>query len=1416
MGSAVKKSAVLLLAVWALVSCENPIQAGLGQRVDINPPKLSVLSPKAGLFLHDLTTFRISASDDIKVEGVYVRAAMEAEFKANPPDWIAITPLLDEPGIWSWQKTTVNEEDGIFIAQFKVVDRSGKYSETENLVYTIKNLPPRIDLNIPNFTLRDRTQIQSDEIVLARNGFSVDSGGVLLGYASDIQGVAFQSPKIKFWREGEAKPVVWSDVDIPDWDLNGDGVVDALDENAPQAVSKGREFRYYITDHTETDENNRPVDPRLATPLPVGDYRLQLWVSDTGVNEQGQPSPISTIFPPVHAIDGVEYDSILIHVTPSYETPRLEVAFTPNNAYQKESFLARAKASHSAGIESVDLKARKSGDMALHSLKWESDTENLFDVDANGAGVKSRSLESFFIIPGGYYPQSENGTFLFDSGTYEFEVQANSKAGAVARFRQTIYIDNTPPTVQVTQIDPGIRIQTAAWNVSDYAGKAVLQQDAAHNIPEAYVVNGKVTIVVSAKDSNGLGSTTDAGGAKEIRFLRYLLVKTNFANPGSPGAAELESVLPGISGAWNASSNGLNPDLIYDANFPNWTARGSGAWKSGFLDELPRTEGQNDLYSRAIDIITLDTRRIFGPLNPGSPDTGELYLFIAAKDQAGNLASLTNSASAVIGYHLHVDQTGDKPYVKFTDIKDTVNTPAALQGAYDNIMESTVRIRGSLEDDDGILVSPQTVQFKLLREREFLDNIDDALQEVTVPFNAELFDGRKGRSLSFNFSRRDLGAAYGESSLADGVYRLTVLVWDDSNEKDGVASLSNSLTEPTPPVILKPVWFAIDGDSPAFDRIVPQNNEFAGDNFVMELTVSDANGPLHLEIRTPQANGSAPLNLHEKLRYWDLDYLRWISDPANAGKWFNSDPAVGIDAATKFNLGKYGKDRLDALIADPSVPGITGQASLTAVLKSILSDIDHIEPPVTTIAGGKTTAFYRFHIKNIDNNTPPHLTVGLSAQDRFLKKTGRILAVKLDKEKPRIWINNGTADIRWFQGMGAINGIVWDPYAAAEGAMPETTLAEADAAATAARGAVRLMHYKKLRWTGNPLTAPAAPSLPAPGRESAEGWVSVKMEFPDDSKSPWSVVVGDPAAMDSSLGMVEPEGIFTLYLYATDQAGNRGPDNPLKFQSYGVDKSAPVIASLLIGGAPPNPPVDPPHRDTLFTLSGTVSDTFALASFSITQSKDGGTPRDIPFGPALVPGGLTHSWTSPDLPRKADGLVLSPAELASGAHDGVYTYVFTVEDRSGRSSTAQRVVYLDTKKPKVEVSSPPSVDLANPGDGRRAFFVTGRIELNGSAADEAPGTVTRIRYYDAEDTETAPPLLSDSRWKSGAAAGISGTNVWRIALDLPAAAPEGNRRIWIIAEDKMGHRNAQLSYANSASGGGTVTADFFPYAYDKA
>ncbi|WP_198429942.1 Ig-like domain repeat protein, partial [Treponema primitia] len=1364
--SFIKKSVVVALAVGILISCDNPIQTGLGNRVDITGPEVTVLDPEAGDYLNGLVNFNVFADDDIKVEGVFVYAAMEGNFQKESPQWIGISPP-ENGKIWTWQKNTTNEEDGILLARFRAVDNTGKASETEILSYTIKNLPPRIDLNIPNFSLIDRTQLLEEELAVANNGLSIDSGGVLIGYATDIQGVRYQSPKIKFWREGTPKPSYWSEVDVPVW---GD-----IDPASSLASSKGREFRYYITDHQEIDDldPSKYKDPRLANPMEVGDYRVQFQVTDTSKGEG-----ISTIFPPSYNIEGIDYDYLKVHVVASYETPRLEVNFTPNNTYQGEAFLVEAKASHSMGIGEVDLLVRKSGETTLHTLAWEANAENLQDLDINGTATKSRTVESFFIIPGGYYIKTDGDTFLFDSGTYEFTVQAVSRAGARFSHTQTIYIDNTRPTVQITRVAPGVYVDPAEPNTYT---KKYYDQDTPYfnvdnglNIKEAYIVNGRVTINVAPFDQNGLGiHEVDAAG-REIRRLRYLLARVNYdgndlADPSSQ-SAKLASILPLRNGV-------LDRDVMYDPQLGverAWVPYGNGAWMAGFMDKLldsPDT-GSTGISSPGADMITLNTNLAV----PGNE--GELYLFITAKDKANNLAALLKGTDT-IGYHLRVNQGSDMPYVTFTDINDTVDTPAKLQGAYENIMESSVRIRGTLEDDDGILVSPESVQFRILKEG------DPETNEKIIPFNAELYSGREGKSLSFNFSRQDLGQAgiTGDAVLPDGVYRLMVYIADDATKKDGAPALSN---EP-----LKQVWFALDAESPGVDIIGIQNNDFVSEELDMKVDVSDANGPLQLEVRPPQL-------MYEPtaLQYWNLDYLRWISSGVPSAIWFNTPV---IDPALHYNFGSYGAAKLAAT-------GKTEADLISYITSYVLPGVPSIAAPVTTTADGKITTQYNFHVTGIDNSTStPHLTVGLIAQDRFLKTTPKTLAVQLDKEKPHIDITNYSPNIRWFQGFGQISGRVWDPY---------NSLETTEAAAT---GHVRQIYYKKIAWT-TPSAEPPAPGLPGLNSEeiTSAGWFPATIDFPNETKAGWSVTIGETG---------EAEGIYTLYLYAVDQAGNRGPDSPLASQRYGLDMGDPTI-SITVGNvhtggistAIPDQFDPPPYRDDRYDLSGNIADTWGLHTFTITQSKVGVADSiDITsqLTAPLSTGALSLNWELLALPRDMTTGAVIP-DLSSHNYDGTYTYTFTLIDMAGRTpapTAIKQIVYIDTRPPEVTVSAPHSVDLANPGNGTRAFFTSENIDISGSATDKSPGTVTKIYYYDAPDTTPAPPATFDNWTQYGG----TDINAWRINTAITNNPVEGNRRIWIVAVDQLGHRNASLDYTNSATdiGPATLSETYFPYSYDK-
>ncbi len=1385
MTSLIKKSVVLALAVLALISCENPIQNGLGSRVDITGPDITVLDPEAGDYLNGLVNFNVFADDDIKVESVFVYAAMEGNFHKESPQWIGISPPASGK-IWTWQKNTTNEEDGILLARFRAVDNTGKTSETETLSYTIKNLPPRIDLNIPNFSLKDRTRLLEEELAIANNGLSIDSGGVLIGYATDIQGVRYQSPKIKLWREGTPKPSYWSDVDVPVWE--------DIDPASSLASSKGREFRYYITDHQE------PGDPRLAAPMEVGDYRVQFQVTDTSKGEG-----ISSIFPPSYTIDGIDYDYLKIHVVPSYETPHLDVSFTPNNTYQGEAFIVEAKASHSMGIDGIDLLVKKSGETTLHTLAWEANTENLQDLDINGTATKSRTVESFFIIPGGYYVKTDGDTFLFDSGTYEFSVQAVSKAGARFSHTQTIYIDNTRPTVQITRIAPGVYVDPSNidyYTLNHEQDRPFFTVDNALNIQEAYIVNGKVKINVAPFDQNGLGIYEVDAAGREIRRLRYLLARVNYtpAELADPGlqSAKLASILPLRNGV-------LDRDDMYDA-LPNeegvWRPHGDkgGEWMAGFMDKLPKPPltGSIDISSPAADMITLDTNLAV----PGNE--GELYLFITAKDKANNLAALLKGADT-IGYHLRVNQGSDEPYIKFTDLKNVTAVGDLKRG--NNVLDSDNTIRGSLEDDDGITTmgSPNSVQFFLsrLRPGAAASPIPSDWDGPHLVPNNDMLQNQTGKSLNFEFTRTDLGMAFSEPKLLDGIYKLEVTLSDDPLLKDGLPAATTHVVR----------CFAYDAATPAIDIITPQNYAFIGTDFTMEVEVFDANGPLHLEIRPPKLADLPPANA--TAQFWDLNYIDWIStQPSNI--WFTPGTVYG----------DYGARRRAEIPQD-----IYNDTQLVALLNTVKTDITNITGPTPVASVPVVTSVWKFKISDLDQD---HLTVGVRGLDRFLKESEKTLTLKFDQIPPVIESTYpldptspaGTRTILtadWITGNSSFAGTAWDPTKREQNKEANSPTA----GVPAADGAVLDVVYWNYR-VGDSVKPPA----------DLGQWEHATISNRDAPRTPWSVYI---EAIPPDGVTPPPEGRYTLYVAAIDQTGKASlvsngagvvsPVNPPSAYTndyapgvntiainYGIDKTPPTVSDLLTGAPADTASVSAytTERTAAFDMSCGIHDDNGLKSLVITQRKGNEPPITI-HSAAYT--GNDDSLTLTGLPRKTAADSFSPMEWDNHVPDGIYYYTITVTDVANQETTITRTIDVDTTAPAVKITSHHGAPLP----GVPAYIFSDKLFLVGDVADAHPGSVyfwdgPSVSYPGSPGALTIPTTAAAAA-SSGWTKATGSPTTWNIDYTLPPEAPEGDRHIYIIAFDTLGHRNNGITYtdedANVYPVLPTVSFDF-PYALDTA
>ncbi|MDA3850596.1 MAG: Ig-like domain-containing protein, partial [Spirochaetaceae bacterium] len=193
------------------------------------------------------------------------------------------------------------------------------------------------------------------------------------------------------------------------------------------------------------------------------------------------------------------------------------------------------------------------------------------------------------------------------------------------------------------------------------------------------------------------------------------------------------------------------------------------------------------------------------------------------------------------------------------------------------------------------------------------------------------------------------------------------------------------------------------------------------------------------------------------------------------------------------------------------------------------------------------------------------------------------------------------------------------------------------------------------------------------------------------------------------------EGDRTLYIRAVDQAGNTSNTTT---RGYVIDRNNPVLVvdAAFDGTA---------YKDDDFTINGTIADTLPLGVspvvVSVTDSN--GDPIDLSGNP------LSYN-TVPD-PDTWSQLI--PITL-----DGVHTITIVATDNSGRTSTAERTVVIDSTAPYFSDINLSDADLIS----------STSFTVSGLASDDAGSGVQSVEYN-----------LNSAGWTSA-----TGTNSWNIAL----------------------------------------------------
>jgi hypothetical protein len=173
---------------------------------------------------------------------------------------------------------------------------------------------------------------------------------------------------------------------------------------------------------------------------------------------------------------------------------------------------------------------------------------------------------------------------------------------------------------------------------------------------------------------------------------------------------------------------------------------------------------------------------------------------------------------------------------------------------------------------------------------------------------------------------------------------------------------------------------------------------------------------------------------------------------------------------------------------------------------------------------------------------------------------------------------------------------------------------------------------------------------------------------PAFSTSTWTLAAGT-ANWNGSVKLTGAgsigQGEFTLYVAAVDAVGNV---QTAVGRDFGADQDLPTLSeSHSLSYATRN----------VYTLSGTIGDTNALASLSVTEKKGAAAAVAVTLATPATVGGTSQTWSTVSLPL-------------GGLSDGSYLYTIIATDVAGKTTQTTRTVNIDTTAPNASLTALPA------------------------------------------------------------------------------------------------------------------------------
>ncbi|MDR0301155.1 MAG: hypothetical protein LBI04_02450 [Treponema sp.] len=678
-----------ILAVLCLTTCDNPTALGSQVPLPTPSPVINIIVTEdygkgPGAFISGTETIYVEATVKQGIKSVtatytyftYDEEGKLIEHKIEKQN----VPFDPQTGYYTLDIDTLNPlgdsvpmADGTLKVIVEAEDTVGNKTVTPELIYTVKNNPPFISLQIPKArpSLDKVTQYNQHELDNSIPPLVV-TNNYIMGVFEDLAGVKNGYPQIKLWKEGYGEPsdykanAGWAGVTSSE--LNAGGGWLYLDDEGSlrsETGDKGGSFRYYLRNRKS---DGTPEGEEAGRGLEPGTYYLKMKAQDI--------NGIPVEWPKDAYKNTPEY--LKVELTADTTPPIVTILYpTINEIYQRDNFNIKANAeiqgdldTHIALMEfTVTGKDRKTVLLErLFGSEIEKEKSGIFNVHVGKTyycekdGDVAVMVDNVEAVPPGAFSQ-----VTFENGNLNFTVIARGDSNSRGTASISIYIDTLPPVTSVTSVNPFYTLDRIGDTAAEDSPNNETHDYGTADAYRRWTVNKTVQLSVSSFDAQGNAIDDDTGYTQ----LKYFFLKNEDVNEAYYTVWKAQEGNSGKSfGEYLfAREDAEYFDKVIDNPVPVVPSE---------ANPLIKVVYQDGAYT-----LTLQTHKY------DSADKYKLWFYIAAMDKAGNA-----------GYAkilLSVDQETDKPEID-----------SNIKGAF---MGEKFAIEISVKDDNKLLANSASYRF---------------------------------------------------------------------------------------------------------------------------------------------------------------------------------------------------------------------------------------------------------------------------------------------------------------------------------------------------------------------------------------------------------------------------------------------------------------------------------------------------------------------------------------------------------------------------------------------------------------------------------------------------------------------------------------------------------------------------------